>query len=228
MKKNLKLLISFIIFTIPILSFAQEVRTIDPLEKYDVGQMNVSTINVRLSPGFLGKIEDLIANQTEELKEKQVKLDQINSRRRVTSSTRDEAKEAVTLREKRISILKKSKIDIPVEIQNSVEALFQNRNKGETDITLNIMINSFFMTNGGRVLMVGGKDGIDAYLIILESATGKTIASYNISDLDDYTQGGVIALIVRGFKGRNEMVNHFSEKVANIFYKIEPKKKNDT
>lgn len=225
MKTSIKLILSVVAIITLSACVPKDVQPIQSLSDIDIGKMSVENVYVRLSPSLLGIMQERLGKARAKLASNQANLDKINARRRVGQGTRQKARDAVATQEKRVARYEGELVNIPKDIKESLVKLVSEMPSIGKSVDLNVEVNSFSLTNGGAVLMVGGSDSMDGTVSIVESGTINKIGVYSVRDLDTNAAGGLLGLIARGTDPRGDMINQFSKKVVDILYTTSDGKK---
>ncbi len=202
-----------------------QVQPIQTMDDAYIGKMNVNNVYVRLSPTLAGEIRGRITKAKSELKEDQLYLDEINSRRVVGTTTRKKAKEDVANKKQLIARLEAELKNITQDVRLDIAKYNIDNEKANKRVDLNVEINSFVLTNAGEVLFIGGYDMMNATVTVLEEGTRNKMGIYSVTDLDTNGSGGVIAVIARGPDPRGDMIRNFSKKVIDVLYRLSNGKK---
>lgn len=195
----------------------KDVQPIQSLSGIETGEFNLANVNVELSPEFIAQFDNRVKEEEENI---QLQKDKIENPTGRTSFRRREAAKVAQTRleesEKKIVSIKEQMVEVDKDVRDGIKEELANKFSGSRSIDLDISINSFAMTNGGAVVLVGGSDSMTGLVKITDSQTSELLGEYHITDMDTNAAGGLLGLMVRGSDPKGDMIRQFSEKIIGV------------
>ncbi|MCC3859916.1 hypothetical protein [Pseudemcibacter aquimaris] len=217
MKTRLKIFSTIIMLAALSACGPKDIQPIQSLSGVDTQQFNLVNVNVGLSPEFVARVENDIAEEEEYIATQQKRIDT------PTGSTsfrkRENAKVAqknIEKSQKKIVSLKEEMTAVEVDIRAGIKEELAGKFSGNRDIDLDVSINSFALTNGASVVLIGGSDSMTGLVKIKDNQSGDLLGQYHITDMDTNAAGGLLGLMVRGSDPRGDMIKQFSEKIVDV------------
>ncbi len=215
-------ILSKILFALPAIVLLsacgpKDVQPIQSLSGIEVEEFNVSSIDVVLSPEFVNQVEAQIAKEKENIKLQNERIDNPPGRTSLSrKQNADVARGRLEESEKKIVSITEEMNAIESDVKESLQAMLEDQFSGNRNVDVDVSINSFSLTNGAAVVLIGGSDSMSGILKISDSQTSNLLGEYYISDMDTNAAGGLLGLMVRGGDARGDMIKQFSEKVSDV------------
>ncbi len=191
------------------------VQPIQSLSGVDVADFNLTNVNVGLSPEFIARVEKQITDEEEYIASQKELIENPPGR---TSLRRRDATKVAQKRleesENKINSIREEMVAIETDVSTGIQKVLADKFLGSRNVSLDVLINSFAMTNGGAVILVGGSDSMTGLIRIKDDQSNELLGEYHITDFD--ANSGLIGMMARGGNPRGSMIRQFSEKISDV------------
>ncbi len=217
MKKSFRI-ISIIVTAVVLTACGPKaVQPIQSLSGIETREFNLTNVNVELSPEFIARIEQQVSKEEDYIASQKERVANPSGRTSLRRKQNAEiAQKRVEETENRITSIKEETAAIETDVRAGIQEELANKFSGSRNINLDVSVNSFAMTNGGAVVLIGGSDSMTGLIKITDNQSNDLLGEYHITDLDTNAAGGLLGLMVRGGDPRGDMIRQFSEKISDV------------
>ena len=190
------------------------VQPIHSLSAVDVGEINITNIEVSLSPEFVDGVQSRVTKERESIIAQRERIAGLGKQTRLKQKQITKvAEKSIEKSERKIISLETEMAEVETDVREGIVSALANKFVGRKNVDVSVSVNSFAMTNGGAVVLLGGSDSMTGLLRIQDSQSDELLGEYYITDLDTNAAGGLLGLMVRGGDPRGDMIKQFSQKV---------------